>query len=292
MGYLHIENLYANQTILAFRQCWALEKIHGMSAHITWKDSKLRLSSGGAKHAHFTALFDLDALAAKFAERCGERPMTIYGEAFGGKQQGMRATYGDELKFYAFEARGGDAWLDVPAAAALALALGLSFVPHRLIECTLAAIDRERDRPSEVAELCGMGADKLREGVVLRPPFEVMLNDGKRVIAKHKRDEFRETKAPRVVADPAKLAVLIEADAVAVEWVTPMRLSHVCDHVLTGAAPTMDRTAAIITAMVEDVMREGAVEIVDTREVRKAIGAATARLYAAHVKRMALGCGG
>lgn len=289
MGYLHIDNLYKDQRILAFRQCYALEKIHGTSTHIAWKDSKLRLSSGGEKHSRFAALFDLDALAAKFMEHCGGRPVTIYGEACGGKQQGMSATYGDALRFYAFDVQSDNKWLDVPTAAVLVTSLGLSFVPHRLVKCTLDVIDAERDRPSEVAELCGMGTDKLREGVVLRPPFEVTLNNGERVIAKHKRDEFRETKAPRVVADPAKLAVLAGADAVAIEWVTPMRLSHVCDHVLAGAAPTMDRTAAVITAMVEDVMREGTTEIVDSREVRKAIGAATAKMYAAHVKNTALG---
>ncbi len=29
MGYMHIDNLYKDQTILMFRECYALEKIHG-----------------------------------------------------------------------------------------------------------------------------------------------------------------------------------------------------------------------------------------------------------------------
>ena len=29
MGYQHIDNLYKNQSILMFRECYALEKIHG-----------------------------------------------------------------------------------------------------------------------------------------------------------------------------------------------------------------------------------------------------------------------
>lgn len=33
MGYLHIDNLYKNRDILLFRECWALEKVHGTSAH-------------------------------------------------------------------------------------------------------------------------------------------------------------------------------------------------------------------------------------------------------------------
>ena len=47
MGYAHIDNLYKEQTILMFRECYALEKIHGTSAHISWKGKQLWLSSGG-----------------------------------------------------------------------------------------------------------------------------------------------------------------------------------------------------------------------------------------------------
>ena len=37
MGYLHIDNLYKNQTIMLFKECYAMEKIHGTSAHVGWK---------------------------------------------------------------------------------------------------------------------------------------------------------------------------------------------------------------------------------------------------------------
>ena len=42
MGYRHIENLYRPraQTILLFRECYALEKIHGTSAHVAWRDGR------------------------------------------------------------------------------------------------------------------------------------------------------------------------------------------------------------------------------------------------------------
>lgn len=36
MGYLHINNLYKDQTVLMFQELYALEKIHGTSAHIAW----------------------------------------------------------------------------------------------------------------------------------------------------------------------------------------------------------------------------------------------------------------
>jgi hypothetical protein len=45
----------------------------------------------------------------------------------------------------------------------------------------------------------------------------------------------------------------------------------------------MEDTSRVIAAMVEDVLREGSTEIVDSREARKAIGAATARLFKARV---------
>ena len=35
MAYLHIDNLYKNQEILMFKECYALEKIHGTSGTIT-----------------------------------------------------------------------------------------------------------------------------------------------------------------------------------------------------------------------------------------------------------------
>ena len=40
MGYRHIDNLYKDQRILLFRECFALEKIHGTSAHVSWTEAK------------------------------------------------------------------------------------------------------------------------------------------------------------------------------------------------------------------------------------------------------------
>jgi hypothetical protein len=62
MGYRHTENLYKDQTILMLRECYALEKVHGTSAHITWKDGNfggtVSYFSGGEKYANFVKLFD------------------------------------------------------------------------------------------------------------------------------------------------------------------------------------------------------------------------------------------
>src|SRR3990167_5040344 len=104
MGYLHIYNLYKNQDILLFKECYALEKIHGTSAHISWKDEQLHFFSGGSNHESFINLFNHDFLIEKFKEIAAVS-MIFYGEAYGGKLQGMSRTYGNHLKFVVFDVK-------------------------------------------------------------------------------------------------------------------------------------------------------------------------------------------
>lgn len=285
MGYMHIENLYRPkaQRILQLRSCYALEKIHGTSAAVHYRDGQLSFHAGGESHPRFVGLFDQPKLLAAF-QAMGHPTVSVYGEAYGGKQQGMSATYGKELCFAAFDVQIGDVWLDVPAADALVFALGLEFVPYVQVECTVEALDRERDRPSVIAERRGMGTDKQREGVVVRPLFELVTSDGERLMAKHKADDFAERQTPPKVVDPAALVVLQEAEAIALEWVTPMRLQHVLDKL--PEATGMQHTPQVIKAMVEDVHREAAGEIATGKAVDAAIGKRAAALYKAHVMQI------
>src|SRR6185503_14239402 len=193
MGYMHIDNLYKNQTVLAFRECYALEKIHGTSAHLRWKEGSVQFSSGGEKRERFVALFNEAELVRRFTE-IGHDGVTVYGEAYGGSQQAQSWRYGKELRFVAFEVRVGEAWLAVPQAADFVSKLGLEFAHYVKVSTDLAALDAERDAPSEQARRNGVECDQPREGVVLRPIFECSLNNGQRVISKHKRDDERETK--------------------------------------------------------------------------------------------------
>lgn len=283
MGYLHIENLYRPeaQEILMQPECYALEKIHGTSAHIRWDGSTVHLFSGGEKHESFAALFDAGQLARDFTLMIGASVGVVYGEAYGGKQQGMSATYGKSLKFVAFDVLLAEStWLSVPEAAAFALRLGVDFVAWARVPTTLAALDAERDKPSTQAERNGVEGGKIREGVVLRPIVESVNRFGRRIIAKHKRSEFNETKTTRRV-DPSKLAVLQEARAIADEWVTPMRLSHVLDKI--GNPTELSATVDVVRAMIDDVLCEGSGELVDSQDTKKAIGTAAARLYKARV---------
>lgn len=281
MGYLHIENLYKNQAILMLKECWALEKIHGTSAHIRWKDGQLTFFAGGEKHERFVALFDQPALAAAFAgDGMGHQDVTVYGEAYGGKQQGMGDTYGKELRFVVFDVKVGETWLAVPDAANVAAKLGLQFVWYTRTTTDISALDALRDRPSEQAVRNGVTDEPKRaEGVVIRPIVELFTSDGSRIIAKHKRQDFRETLTPREV-DASKLAVLQNAEAIAMEWVTPMRMDHVLQRI---KASDVKDTGRVIAAMLEDIEREGAGEIEWSSGAKRAVSTAAAKMYKARV---------
>lgn len=255
-----------------------MEKIHGSSAHITYQlDGQVTVFAGGESHSRFLALFDIEKLKQVFKDMGHlDKTITVYGEVYGGRCQGMSDTYGKDLKFVAFDVQIGDCWLSVPQAEQVCLSLGLEFTTYTKVSTDLPALDALRDRDSDQAIKNGLGAGKKREGVVLRPLLEMTLNNGSRVICKHKGDEFKETATPRAVVDPAKMQVLEDAQAVADEWVTATRMQHVLDK-LPGHC--MEKMRDIIAAMTEDVNREGAGEFVPSEAVNKAIGKKTAGMY-------------
>lgn len=281
MGYMHIDNLYKYPHMLLFKEVYALEKIHGTSAHISWKDGKVSFFSGGESHERFLGLFDTD-IATRF-QAIGHDEVTVYGEAYGGKQQGMSGTYGKELKFIVFDVKVGDCWLSVPNAEDVAIKLELEFVDYVKCETDLKSLDRERDRDSVQAARNGVGMGKLREGVVLRPLIELTKNDGTRIICKYKGEAFSETRTKREV-DPKKLKTLENATAIAEEWVTPMRLEHVLDKL--PEATEMKHTGDVAKAIVDDVKREAEGEVEWSKDVERAIGRAAAKIYKAKLTKV------
>jgi len=276
MSYMHIDNLYRVQDILLFKECYALEKIHGTSANLTWRNRRLTFSSGGASATVFESIFDRQDLERKLTEKMGDEDVTIYGEAYGGKMQSMSGTYGKELRFVVFDVKIHDLWSSVPQAHDFATGLGLEFVHYVKIAATIEAVNVERDADSVQAVRNGVGPGKKREGIVLRPLIELRKNNDERLIAKHKGDDFRETKTVREI-DPEKMKVLEEAGAVAEEWVTAMRLEHVLDKI--PKPWDIKQTPQVIVAVIEDVVREGSGEFVDSPEVRKAIGKKAAEKF-------------
>ncbi len=283
MGYAHIENLYRDQTILMFKECYALEKIHGTSCHITWdvQEQRVKFFSGGEDHETFVSLFNQEELKEKFSKSFTTANVVIYGEAYGGKMQGMRKTCGDQLKFIAFDVRIGFLWLNVPSAEKVCQSLGLEFVDYEKVSTDLADLDAQRDKDSTQAIRNGCGPGKIREGVVLRTLIELRTNNNRRIIAKHKRPEFSETKTPRVVNTEA-LKVIEDAREAADEFVTHMRLEHVLDKLPKEL--TLKDMKQVITAMIEDVYREGVGEIVESKELTRCIGNKTAALFKEKLK--------
>lgn len=280
MGYQHILNLYADQRILLFRECYALEKVHGTSASVSLRGDRVNLSPGGASAEAFRGCFDVPALEAAL-RATGHASLVIHGEAYGGKEQKQAWRYGPSLRFVAFDVRLGDEWLDVPTAEALCSRVGLEFVHYRRVPTDTDVLDAERYAPSEQARRNGVDGEQPREGVVLRPLVECVMG-GERVIAKHKRDEERETATPRKVVDPATMQALADAEAIAVEWVTDTRLAHVIDHLRARGVVLGPRaTGDVVAEMVDDVVRESLGEIVDSPQARKAIGTRAAKLFGA-----------
>lgn len=288
MGYMHIDNLYKDQTILMFKECYALEKIHGTSAHIDWAQGYVGFYSGGEKREKFVELFNKQVLEDSF-KALGHDLVTVFGEAYGGKQQGMKAMYGEHLKFVVFDIKIGEHWLKVPDAHAVAQKLGLEFVHYWKTSTDIVELDKHRDAPSEQAfrNGCANRDDTstycIMEGVVLRPLLELRTPDGSRIIAKHKRAEFRERQSIPDI-DPSKRQLMEDAEKIALEWVTDMRLRHVLDKM--GNPKDITKTGEVIRAMVEDVTREASGEIMDNKSVRRAIGNRACKLYKEHAMKL------
>jgi hypothetical protein len=276
MGYMNMDQLYKNTDILLFKECYAMEKIHGTSAHISYKNGEVKFFAGGGKHEVFLAMFDIPALTKKLVDLFGEKEATIYGEYYGGNMQGMSDTYGKVAKFIAFDTQIDGMWVNVPKAEAISHKLGIEFVYYALIPATIEAIDAQRDSDSVQAIRNGLGEGHKREGVVLRPIDEFTKNDGSRIISKHKRDEFRETKTVHPVSSE-KLKLIEDAKLIAEEWVTHERLNHI----LTSGEVTCDieNTGKVISMMVDDIIKEGSGELVDSKEARTEISRKTALMF-------------
>lgn len=307
MGYMKIPNLYKVKDLFSnFAKLYASEKVHGTSAHLSFKPSvnetvcidtgapveaehevrpamgpQLTFFSGGCDHAAFVNIWTPQELL-DIIERMDRihQPMTIYGEAYGGKLQGMRETYGDKLRFIAFEVKLGDYWLNMDKAYKLATFLGFDFVPFKTIDGTPEAIDAAMMEPSVVSVRCGIEGPKLREGVVLRPLEEFTLNNGMRVIAKHKHPDFDENRKPRTLDEPTMDA---PEEKLAEDYCTAMRFSHVLDKFTEPKDVTS--IAKFIDAFKEDCLVEAPVYEAELLKGRKAVKILS-RFAAEEYKRM------
>ena len=279
-GILKSKGTIPGPTYPGARRVLRLREVHGTTARISFTKGRVHFFAGGASYHLMCAKYDTPELTS-FAEQVGV-PFVVYGEVYAGNVQGMRATYGDEQLFIGFEATVDGEWLSVPAADKFITGLGLDFVPWVRIPATLEAIESERDKPSEVAARRGITEPRLREGVVLHPVEEMLPTSG-RLNAKHKSEAFRETRTPRKVIDPEMQVVLSEAKEVAEEWVTEMRVTHVIDKLRVSG---IEDTPKVVKAVLADVEAESIGEVIWSKEVRKAVGKAAAKIWIRHVRKI------
>lgn len=294
MAYASIDNLYKAQRILEEPECYALEKLDGCSAWCTYtKEVSDYTDNHGVKttgHFHYhggnligvvlRSLLGGEQFEETLCRFLGDK-VTVYGEAYGGKIQKCADRYGPATKFCAFDIMVDESWLTVPEAEAAARSLRLEFVHYKRIPTKLSAIDAEKDAISEQAIRNGMttceGTFIRREGVILRTIDEKLDHRGNRIIVKHKRAEERETKTERVV-DTTKLEILKSARAVAEEWCTLNRLvGHILPK-LEGEVIDMSRTREVISAMINDIHKEGDGEFEPGPTVNAEIGKRTGQL--------------
>ena len=289
MGYMSIDNLYKDQRVLLFKEVWATEKIHGTSAWITYKGEetpqKLQYHSGGAKFESFTSLFDEQKLLNKMIEIFGNKTVRLHGEHYGGKIQKMKTTYGDKNLFVMFDILVGDSWLSFDKVQELGIKLDIEVVNGIIVPATIEALNVVRDTHSIQAVRNGIETPMSREGIVIRPLVEMCDNSGKRIIAKYKGESFMETKTSRDVS-PEKLKMLEDAELIADEWVTPMRLTHVLDKLELSMTTDITKMRDVIAGMIADVEKESTDEAIINQDAKKYIGKKTAQLFKEHLNSM------
>ena len=283
MSYLSIENLSSKSEIFLFKECYALEKIEGTSAHLHFKskdtfpnDYDVTIFPGGASIDRFSKLFDIENIKSILLSLGipSEHDVTIFGEAYGGSIQKMSKTYGLDLKFVVFDIKVGENWLSVTQASDIANKLGLDFVPYERISTQMEDLNKERDRPSVQAERNGF-KDKKREGVIVRPVIEVKLNNGKRVISKHKGSDHREVERQEI--DPERLEILNNAELIADSWVVMPRVKNAFSH-FPEEAHKIENMKDFINYIFNDVVKDSDGEFEITKEIKSAICKKAARL--------------
>ena len=296
MGYRKITNLSETHPVLLFKEIYCLEKIHGTSAHISFKKAEgkwsIEVMPGGIKITSFMHMLnkryslDTDVLQAviKHYENTGVDELIVYGEGYGGSCQKMSSTYGD-LNFIAFEVckivDGREFWYGVEDAARLLEIIKLPFVYFDKGPSTIEWITSQRDRPSEQAKRNGQGENKESEGVVIRGPVELFDNYGGRMMAKFRKLKFGETNETEEKAALSTEAVN-DANSVADKFVVENRLDHVLSK-LAVAIPeiTIKHTGTVIKAMVADIFTEEGKTLEWSDAVERAITKKTSEMFRA-----------
>lgn len=166
------------------------EKIDGMNIRVIYEDGKIRFA-GRTDRANLPGQLvnTMNELFIGKESLIGEifdgRNAVIYGEGYGGKIQKGSSTYGPEQRFIAFDVMVDGVYWSETAYRNVCGALGIDSAP--LIDiCSIG----------DMIEKCRNGikssfGDFEAEGVVGRPPVELLDSRGNRIITKMKCRDFR-----------------------------------------------------------------------------------------------------
>jgi hypothetical protein len=281
MGYLSIRNLYKHQNVIGkYQEWWALEKIHGTSAHISVDlvKGKVKFFSGGENYENFCKLFNKEGILKGILdlENICCNGVILYGEAYGGRQQKMSGTYGDKLRFIVFDVMVGGKWLTVREAESITIKCGLEFVSYKKIKSTIEELNAAMSEQSIQAIRNGVGEGKVREGIVIRPMEEDVDDLGERVIYKHKTKEYSETKRVYALGEEV-VKQQGNVEEIAKNWVTGMRLEHMLQKIKRDGVK--ETYTSVINYMLEDVKKESTDEVDISPALEKAVKKLVSKLY-------------
>lgn len=173
------------------------EKVDGTNIRVIWDGHRIewRGRTNSAQipkmlEAYLQETFGTDAMEQLFEQIFGEKEVVIYGEGYGAKIQKGGGNYlPDSNSFIVFDILISGLWLNRGDMKGVAEALGLDVVPLVAVQTVknMAALIEHCDQPSIVAEgRCQM------EGVVGKPLVPLRDRQGKRIIVKIRKADFKE----------------------------------------------------------------------------------------------------
>jgi hypothetical protein len=163
------------------------EKVDGTNIRVMWDGEKVRI--GGRTDDAQIPTFLYDRLIELFPPEKFADPMCLYGEGYGAKIQKGGGNYKvDGVDFVLFDIKVGPWWLRWDDVNDIASKMNVPVVP--LHGC--GGIDTATQLVREGFE--SAWGDFRAEGLVLRPAVDLVQRNGKRIIAKIKTKDFKETK--------------------------------------------------------------------------------------------------
>jgi hypothetical protein len=165
------------------------EKIDGTNVRIHWDGVSLKFD-GRTDRAQLperlASYLDATFTDALFEEKFGSRPVTLYGEGYGGKIQ-KGGKYRPDESFALFDVRVNEWWLQPESVQEISESLGIDAAPVMFTGSVLMAIEAVgRGLLSKMSKVAWTAA----EGVVGVPAVSLMARNGHRIVMKVKAEDF------------------------------------------------------------------------------------------------------